>query len=108
MFSSRISSFPAKIVLIRAKLPPKSAIACQLNNAPKGLTLEKTDIKNLEKGKARITLTIRAEATMKPQRFNLPVTGVFSFVTSPNKEGKTFQRRSEFTLPVLLFEVTEK
>ena len=98
----------AKIVLIRAKLPPKSDISCLLNNPPKGLTLEKTDIKNLEKGKARITLTVRAAETMKPQRFNLPVTAVFSYVTAPNKEGKTFQRRSEFTLPVLLFEITEK
>lgn len=97
-----------KIVLIRAKLPPKSDLVCQLNNPPEGLTLEKTDIKNLEKGKAQVTLTVRAAETMKPQRFNLPVTAVFNYVTPPNKEGKTFQRRSEFTLPVLLFEITEK
>ena len=53
-------------------------------------------------------LVLRAADTMKPQRFNMPVTAVYSYFSAPNKEGKTFQRRSEFNLPVLLFEITGK
>ena len=98
----------AKIVLRRMKLPAKTGLAFQLNNAPKGLTIEKVQTKELEKGKAEVTLILRAGKDMKPQRFNLPVTAVYSYTTSPNKEGKTFQRRSEFNLPILLFEITDK
>ncbi|MBO4648372.1 MAG: hypothetical protein J5806_09470 [Lentisphaeria bacterium] len=102
----------ATIVLRRAKLPPKSTFSFSLPNAPKGLTLEKVLTKDLDKGRAEITLVIRASEKMEPQRFNLPIMAAYSYNipylnSPPNKKGKDAIQRSDFNLPVLLFEITK-
>jgi len=102
-----------KIVLRQAKLPPKSAFTFSLPNAPEGLTLEKVQTRELDKGRAELTLVVRASEKMKPQRFNLPVMAAYSYnipylSSPPNKKGKDAVHRSEFNLPVLLFEITKE
>ena len=96
----------AELKLRRRKLPPKTSVQFALRNAPKGISLEKTEVKEQKNGWADITLTFKAAEKTAPQRFNQLIHGIFSFETKPNKEGKVFQRKSEFVLPALLFEIT--
>ncbi|MBR4665457.1 MAG: hypothetical protein IKO93_16450, partial [Lentisphaeria bacterium] len=92
--------------LRRRKLPPKTAFAFSLLNPPKGVTLDKTIVKELKKGEADITLVFKAAKDVQVRRFNQLIRGTFSYHTKPNKEGKVFQRKSEFVLPAMLFEIT--
>ncbi len=96
----------AVLKLRRRKLPPKSSFEFSLQNAPPGLTLEKTDVKELKKGEAEITLVFKADKDVQVRRFNQLIRASFSYQTTPNKEGKVFQRKSEFVLPAMLFEIT--
>ena len=96
----------AVLRLRRRKLPPKTAFEFSLLNAPKGVTLDKTIVKELKKGEADITLVFKAAKDVKVRRFNQLIRATFSFETKPNKEGKVFQRKSEFVLPAMLFEIT--
>ena len=96
----------AELKLRRRKLPAKTSFQFALRNAPKGITLEKTEVKEQKNGLADITLTFKAAEKTAPQRFNQLIHAVFSYETRPNKEGKVFQRKSEFVLPALLFEIT--
>lgn len=95
----------AVLKLRRKKIPNKTSFAFSLLNPPKGITLEKTVEKALKKGEADITLVFKASEDVKPQRFNQLIQAVFSYETKPNKEGKVFQRKSEFVLPAMLFEI---
>ena len=95
----------AALKLRRRKLPDKTSFAFSLRNPPKGITLEKTVVTKLKKDEADITLIFKAAEDVKPQRFNQLIQAEFSFVTKPNKEGKVFQRKSEFVLPAMLFEI---
>ena len=95
----------ASLKLHRRKLPPKTAFAFSLQNPPKGITLEKTIVKELKKGEADITLVFKAAKDVQVRRFNQLIRGTFSYQTKPNKEGKVFQRKSEFVLPAMLFEI---
>ena len=115
-FLSRINPKQKKVVipagktavlrLRRRKLPPKTSFAFSLPNAPKGVTLDKTIVKELKKGEAEITLVFKAAKDVQVRRFNQLIRATFSFQTKPNKEGKVFQRKSEFVLPAMLFEIT--
>ena len=96
----------AELKLHRRKLPPKTAFEFSLQNPPKGVTLEKTVVKELKKGEADITLVFKAAKDVQVRRFNQLIRGTFSYQTNPNKEGKVFQRKSEFVLPAMLFEIT--
>ena len=96
----------AELKLRRRKLPDKTAFQFALKNPPKGITLEKTIVKESDRGEAEITLVFKAGKEVTPRRFNQLVNAVFSYQTKPNKEGKVFQRKSEFVLPAMLFEIT--
>ena len=96
----------AELKLRRRKLPDKTAFQFALQNPPKGIILEKTVVKELKRGEAEITLIFKAEKEVAPRRFNQLIKAVFSYQTKPNKEGKVFQRKSEFVLPAMLFEIT--
>lgn len=96
----------AKLKLKRRKMPPGSAVEFTVRDAPEGLKLTQTDVKELKNGWADIILTFHADANIKPRRFNLPVTVRYSYQTKPDKAGKVFRRKSEFMLPALLFEIT--
>ena len=63
-------------------------------------------MKELKRGEAEITLIFKAGKEVSPRRFNQLIKAVFSYQTKPNKEGKVFQRKSEFVLPAMLFEIT--
>ena len=95
----------AVLKLHRRKLPAKTSFAFSLRNPPKGITLDQTIEKKLDNNEADITLVFKAAKDVKPQRFNQLIQGAFSFETKPNKEGKVFQRKSEFVLPAMLFEI---
>ena len=97
----------AQLKLFQSRFPHNEpSLKFELRNAPKGLSIAKTEVQELTKGNRRITLTFKAEKDIKPVRVNLPVTAVYSFKTKPDKNGKIFQRKSEFILPILLFNIT--
>ena len=58
-----------------------------------------------DRSQQSVTLVFKAAKDVKPQRFNQLIQATFSFETNPNKEGKVFQRKSEFVLPAMLFEI---
>lgn len=88
------------------KLPKNTDMTFGLRNPPKGLTLLKTESRELKKGWNEVVLTFQVDKNMKSSRFNQVVTAVYSYLTRPNKQGKVFQRKSEFILPPVLFEIT--
>ena len=108
---SRIRIKAGKTALLKLKqrkLPEHSSLEFQLKNAPPGLSLDRIEIGKTAKGWTEISLPIQADEKMKSTRINLPVTVLFSYQTKPNKDGKVFKRKSEFILPVLLFDIREE
>ena len=97
----------AQLKLNRRKLPPDSTFEFLLKDAPAGLTLQKTEVFEKAKGNAEIVLTFHAAENLKNLRMNLTVNGIFHYKTKPNREGKVFQRKSQFVLPALRFETGE-
>jgi len=96
----------ALLQLSQAKFPAGNTMKFELRNAPAGLSIEKTETGEFSRGRRKVILTLKAEKNIKPLRVNLPVTVVYSFKTRPDKNGKIFQRKSEFILPALLFNIT--
>ena len=66
-----------------------------------------TEVFEKAKGNAEIVLTFHAAENLKNLRMNLTVNGIFHYKTKPNREGKVFQRKSQFVLPALRFETGE-
>lgn len=95
----------ARLKLRRRKLPRGASVEFALHDAPKGLTLAKTEVKERNRGWAEITLVFHAAADVKPARFNQLIKCIYHFQSRPDKEGKVFPRKSEFFLPALLFEI---
>lgn len=97
----------AQLKLNRRKLPPDSSFEFLLRDAPAGLSLQKTEVIEKAGGKAEIILTFHAAENLKNLRMNLTVNGIFQYKTKPNRDGKVFQRKSQFVLPALRFETGE-
>ena len=96
----------AELPLIQSKLPNLDPeMKFELRNAPEGLSISGTKSQDLPGGRKKIILVLKAEKKARPARVNLPVTVCYSYKTKPDKNGKSFQRKSEFILPVLLFTI---
>ena len=96
----------ARLKYRRRKLPKDTSMEFVLSNAPKGLTLVKTETKEQKNGWEEVFLTFKADEKKNPCRFNQSVTAVYSYLTRPNKQGKVFQRKADIVLPPVLFEIT--
>lgn len=94
-----------QLKVLRQKLPKDSEYEFKLRNEVKGVTLEKVETAEKEKDLAEITLNLRADESVKEQKFNQIVSVVFSFNSSPDKDKKTFRRKSEFILPAVQIEI---
>lgn len=94
-----------QLKVLRQQLPKEAECEFKLKNEVKGVTLAKVETAEKEKGLAEITLNLHADESVKEQKFNQIVTVVFSYNTSPDKEKKTFRRKSEFVLPAVQIEI---
>ena len=95
----------AQIRIGRRKLGKNQAFDVILKNAPRGLTIRSKTLIGKPRGFADIIITLHADKRLEGKRFNLPLTGVYSY-PARGRRGKWEMRRSEFLFPSILFTVT--
>ncbi len=99
-------TLPLKV--LRKALPKGAEYEFKLMNEVKGVAIAKVETAEKEKGTAEITLTLRADGSVKEQKFNQIVTVVLTYNAPPNKEGKVSTRKSEIALPAVQLEIGGK
>ena len=96
----------AQIRIGRKKLGKNQTFDVVLKNAPPGLTIRSKTWIAKPRGTADLIVTLHADPRLKGKRFNLSLTGVYTWQNHDRRRKKWQTRRSEFLFPSILFSVT--